>query len=200
MSSDEKQPDVFFLPEQELTLESLQVEGWILDVGGGGEGVIGQLEGSSVVAIDRRADELREALEASGDEGRCLRIVMDARKLQFLDACFPAATCFFSLMYMTAEEHVQVLKEIHRVLKQGGELFVWDFDFPPRGKHLEPIAAYRLHVHLPEKSIHTGYGCRWPEQGRDLAYYAGLLKKCGFSTSHSICENAILTLRGCKGA
>jgi hypothetical protein len=38
---------------QSLTLKPVETPGWILDLGGGGEGVIGRLCGERVVAIDR---------------------------------------------------------------------------------------------------------------------------------------------------
>lgn len=38
-----------------------ELEGAILDVGGGGEGVIGRIYGPRVVAIDNRQEELDEA-------------------------------------------------------------------------------------------------------------------------------------------
>lgn len=66
----------------------------ILDIGGGGEGIIGLLYGSKVVAIDQRKKELEEAPEGP------LKIVMDARELNFLDNSFDAVTSFFTLMYV----------------------------------------------------------------------------------------------------
>ena len=41
-----------------------ELEGAILDVGGGGEGVIGRIYGPRVVAIDNRQEELDEAVAA----------------------------------------------------------------------------------------------------------------------------------------
>lgn len=40
-----------------------ELDGEILDVGGGGEGTIGRLYGSQVTAIDNRQEELDEALD-----------------------------------------------------------------------------------------------------------------------------------------
>ena len=127
-----------------------------------------------------------------------MRIIMDARELKFLDDSFAAATCFFSLMYMSPDVQTQVLKEIHRVLKPGGEVYLWDFVFSPREEQREPVVAYRLSIALPQKSIQTGYGCRWPEEARDLDYYSGLLEDCGFAVVQASSEDAVLTLRGRK--
>ena len=38
-----------------------ELQGKILDIGGGGEGIIGRLYGPQVIAIDYRQDELDEA-------------------------------------------------------------------------------------------------------------------------------------------
>ena len=43
------------------------LRGSILDIGGGGEGVIGRLYGRQVVAIDNRQEELDEAAAAGED-------------------------------------------------------------------------------------------------------------------------------------
>ncbi|TFF89622.1 MAG: methyltransferase domain-containing protein, partial [Promethearchaeota archaeon] len=72
-----------------LDLVKIDLNGRILDIGGGGEGVIGQLKGAQVVAIDLRADELMEA--ADGDY---LKVIMDAKQLKFLDDYFDTITAF----------------------------------------------------------------------------------------------------------
>ena len=59
-----------------LTLNR-ELNGKILDIGGGGEGVIGRLYTNQVVAIDIRQDELDEA--PTGFEN----IMMDATQLDF---------------------------------------------------------------------------------------------------------------------
>jgi hypothetical protein len=65
--------------------------GFILDIGGGGEGVIGQLKGKDVVAIDFKEEELLEAADGP------LKIIMDAKDLKFLDESFPTVTAFFCI-------------------------------------------------------------------------------------------------------
>ena len=61
-----------------LTLNR-ELNGKILDIGGGGEGVIGRLYTNQVVAIDIRQEELDEA--PTGFE----KILMDATQLDFKD-------------------------------------------------------------------------------------------------------------------
>jgi len=79
--------------ETQVTLPRLEGQGFVLDIGGGGEGVIGGLAPNRVVAIDRLASELEEARKSGC---RCLMATMDASNLQFLNESFDAATAFFS--------------------------------------------------------------------------------------------------------
>ena len=48
-----------FLDLHKIDLSNIELKGRILDIGGGGEGIIGQLKGKQVVAIDRRESELK---------------------------------------------------------------------------------------------------------------------------------------------
>ena len=41
----------FRLEEQTVVLDDFPADGWILDIGGGGEAVIGQLKRTQVIAI-----------------------------------------------------------------------------------------------------------------------------------------------------
>ena len=85
---------LFFFDREEVVVDDFDAAGFVLDIGGGGEGVIGRLKGKQVVAIDRSKRELKEA--AAGP----LKIVMDATDLQFLDQSFGTATAFYTLMYI----------------------------------------------------------------------------------------------------
>ena len=71
--------EVYYLPHHTLELAKLKCEGFILDIGGGGEGVIGKLNGPQVIAIDPSKEELAET------QNNALKIVMDASELFFLD-------------------------------------------------------------------------------------------------------------------
>ncbi len=165
------------LERQHVTLGSLTGEGWVLDIGGGGEGVIGLVGGARVVAIDRLKEELVEAPAGP------LKIVMDARDLQFPDATFGTATAFYSLLYMRDEDLPRVLAEVHRVLTPGGRFLVWDSILPPRVDEGKDVAVVPVTVALPNgKAISTGYGVRCPEEGRDAAYYPRLAEAAGFET------------------
>ena len=53
----------------------MRLDGEILDIGGGGEGIIGQLKGDLVIAIDPNSRELEEAPEGG------FKIEMNAKDL-----------------------------------------------------------------------------------------------------------------------
>jgi len=160
-------------PPQQLALEPVQAEGLILDVGGGGEGVIGQLNGAQVVAID--IDE-RELLDAPPGP---LKLVMDARKLTFVPDSFNTATVFFTFMYIKGPDHETVLQQVRRVLKPGGRLLIWDVNFGNRPSD-KKSALFRYTAQLPGKQISSGYGVRWPDGVQDLGYWVALGEKAGF--------------------
>ncbi|NIV37241.1 MAG: hypothetical protein GWN58_49800, partial [Anaerolineae bacterium] len=52
---------VHFFETQTVQVQDFESTGFILDIGGGGEGIIGLLKGRDVIAIDLRAEELEEA-------------------------------------------------------------------------------------------------------------------------------------------
>lgn len=175
---EQRDPKYYWLETCEVKLAHLPFDGWILDIGGGGEGVIGQLMGSQVVAIDRRMEELEEA--APGP----LKIVMDAGDLKFLDETFSAITAFFCLMYIREEDSLRmILREAYRVLKPGGQLWVWDASIPKREGITQEVFVVPVQIELPDgKRIETGYGQRWPKDVRDGNYYERLAAEFGFES------------------
>ncbi len=186
MSGHHREPSeerLFFFEQQEVTVADLagytsderKVPGYILDIGGGGEGIIGILGGPKVVAIDLSRDELEEA--PSGP----LKIVMDARDLQFLDDTFGVVTAFFSLMYLKKRsDYEEVLAEIFRVLEPGGTFLIWDVAVPARGDRKKDIFVIPLRVKVKDQVIETGYGHVWPEEKHGLAFYRKLAQAGGF--------------------
>jgi SAM-dependent methyltransferase len=143
-----------------LELAPLEAEGFILDIGGGGEGIIGRLNGRQVVSIDLSAGELEET------DNESLKIVMDATDLKFTPSQFDAATSFFTLLYIDREKHERVFREVHRVLKEKGRFLIWDVEIPEKVEG-KPFFLVRLEISLPGEKVNTGYGVRLARQDRD---------------------------------
>jgi len=161
-------------PRLEVAVPDFPAPGLILDIGGGGEGVIGQLKGKQVVAIDLSKRELDEAPGSP-----LLKVVMDARDLKFVDRSFPTATVFFTFMYIDPADHEKVFSEVHRVLEPGGRLLVWDAVFPGKRDPSEVTILFPLRAKLPGKEINTGYGVRFRE-GQGADHFVALAEKAGF--------------------
>ena len=172
--SDTEKGTIFFLEGQEVVLTDFDAEGYILDIGGGGEGVIGQLKKDQVIAIDSNIRELEEAADGP------LKIVMDATELKFLDNTFQTVTSFFTLMYINADQQEKVFQEIFRVLNPGGRFLIWDLEVPTCLDESKEIVAAYLKIKLPDRKIQTGYGTRWPDNPKDLAHYQKIAEKVGF--------------------
>ena len=175
MPHDEISDDrLFYFETHEIVVSDFETDGYVLDLGGGGEGIIGRLKPDQVVAIDPNERELAEA--ATGP----LKVVMDARDLRFLDDTFSAVTSFFTLMYIPGPDHTRVFDEVFRVLAPGGPFLIWDASLPLRGDREEDFAVFPLVIKLPSEEISTGYGARWPEQVIDLDHYLDAAQSSGF--------------------
>ncbi len=164
---------------QDFLVSDFQASGYVLDIGGGGEGIIGQMKPKQVIAIDLSRRELEEAPPGP------LKIVMDATDLKFLDASFDTATAFFSLMYMRPEVQEKAFAELFRVLTPGGRWLIWDVVIPRALENGTSGPAFRFRFQLPGKVVQTGYGTDWPEEPMDLQYYEGLARKTGFEIARA---------------
>lgn len=163
-----------WLEPQVVPLDDFDADGPILAIGGGGESVIGQLKGEQVVAIDISRRELEAA------PGDAIKIVMDARDLQFVDGSFRTAASFFTLMYIDPSDHATVLAEVHRVLRPGGRFLVWDATLGPVQDRTKEVVVVPLTVTIEDREISTGYGVAIPERTLDLGYYRELGQAAGF--------------------
>jgi SAM-dependent methyltransferase len=139
--------------EDRIEMKPIEVEGLILDIGGGGEGIIGRLNGRDVVAIDLSSEELEETVNDA------LKIVMDATALRFVPSSFAAATSFFTLLYVDRDKQEKVFSEVHRVLRDGGRFLIWDVRIPDEAEG-KPFFLVQLEVSLPDETVTTGYGVK----------------------------------------
>jgi ubiquinone/menaquinone biosynthesis C-methylase UbiE len=174
------QERIFRIDPQNVTLPDFPAEGFILDVGGGGEAVIGQLKGAQVVAIDIFPRELAEAPAGP------LKIIMDAREMKFLDATFSTVTSFFAFMFIHPDDQVKVLQEIFRVLASKGQFMFWDVEIPQRINEKQDVFVFSLQVTLPATVISTGYGTPFTEKQIGLEHYKALATQAGFQVLEEI--------------
>ncbi len=151
------------------------ISGEILDLGGGGEGVIGRLFGQRVTAVDQRQEELDEAPEGPK------KVVADARDLPFPDSSFDSATAFYFLMYVKPEAYRQIFCEAFRILKAGGILYIWDTVIPVCEEPIRKIFAVPVTVKIGKKKIQTAYGVGWKDHSLSSDQLIGIARKTGFS-------------------
>ncbi len=173
---------------QELTVADFPADGWILDIGGGGEGIIGRIKATQVVAIDLYAWGMRKTPPGP------LKLVMDATDLRFLDGSFGTVTSFFTLMYMSPEQQAKAIQEAYRVLKPGGRMRIWDVELPVSPDAKKEIAVYPFRFRLPKETVQTGYGTPFPKQPWDVAHYTRLAEQAGFTVDEKTVEGRTFRL------
>lgn len=170
----------FDFPQLKISLDNYSFTGPVLDVGGGGEGVIGQAAGRDVVAIDWRMDELLETPDGPR------KVMMDARRLGFTVEQFPTLTAYFSMMYIPKiEDQLAVFTEAQRVLQPGGIFHVWDVTLPVVPPEGTDYFVVYLRYKVGGKERGTGYGMRWPGGRRDAAHYIALAEQAGLTCLQS---------------
>ena len=160
--------------KQHVDLSGAHFAGRILDVGGGGEGIISRHSKGRVIAIDKRADELAE----TPDFGT--KIVMDACELGFIDEYFDTITCFYTLMYMDLLQIRKFLKEAYRVSKTGAKFWIWGAVISAPGEASADVFVAQLEVKISEEQmVTTGYGVEW---SREQSFHTikNMCEECGF--------------------
>ena len=172
-----------------LNLDDMQISGNILDIGGGGEGIIGQRFGREVTAIDKRKEELDEA-----ENCECKKLVMDATDIKFNNASFENCTAFFSFMYMSDEIIMKVLKEVYRVLKKEGFFYIWDLKIPEKNNEKEDIFIISIQVKVNGNFIDTNYGILWKDKKQNNQSIVELACKSGFSLKKDKSVNDLIFL------
>ena len=176
--------------KQYIDLSDITLTGRVLDIGGGGEGVISRHSGNKVIAIDKLAEELAETPDIG------TKVIMDACNLKFIDEYFNNITCFYTLMYMDLSQIEQFLSEAYRVIKAGAALWIWDSNIP--AVISADVFVVNLEVKISKNlSITTGYGVSWQKEQS----YGGIKAACekaGFAFQDGSDENDSFSLRFCR--
>ncbi len=159
---------------QDIRLERLRGDGLILDIGGGGEGLVSRIENERVCAIDIRMSEIREA-QIHGQSANW--IVADARNLCFREEVFDVATLWFSLGFMSdwTTKH-SVIEGAYHVLRKGGQISILASHIPVSSASL----IFWANFTLPDGTLSkTGYGIKGG-QNQTLARVSDLVDDVGF--------------------
>ncbi len=156
---------------QKIVIEKIP-EGTILDIGGGGEGVIAQIGKERVTAVDKFQSEIDEAKHKAPEANW---VLADARNLDFPDEHFDCATAFFSIMYMSNEDKKEVFKEVYRLIPKDGEFWVWDASISKE----QGVYLIKIKVILPNETfVKTAYGVSSKKQTVNVA--REMLEEVGF--------------------
>ena len=155
-----------------------RLEGFVVDIGAGGEGVIAKTCGSNTVGVDINKREINEA-RSRGSLAHW--VLCDACSMPFRNGSFDVVTLFFSLMYIkTPERKRSVFVEAKRVLKSDGQLCLWDAII----REKPDLYVVFVEVGLPDgEEIFTGYGVRGREKGQNLELIKKLALEAGFKAS-----------------
>ncbi len=156
---------------QEIKLVKKKLDGFVLDIGGGGEGIIGKIYKNQTVSIDNREEEL---LDTNND---ALKIVMDATDLKFINDSFDMTTFFYSLMYMDNKTKKSAIKEATRVLKNGGVMEIWDTELPHFDGGDKDIFIANVLIHIDNNKLKTGYGINYSNKHQTQESIINLLTK-----------------------
>jgi ubiquinone/menaquinone biosynthesis C-methylase UbiE len=160
---------------QKINLQQLSGKGLILDIGGGGEGLVSRIEGDRTCSLDIRMSEIREA-QIHGQSSNWF--VADGAHLCFSDAVFDIVTLWFSLGYMSNwTTKYTVLEAAHRVLKKNGRLSIMASRIPESYERLVFWATFTLPDGTYSK---IGYGVKGG-QNQTLPKILELATKAGFS-------------------
>jgi SAM-dependent methyltransferase len=155
-----------------IEIEPIETEGYILDIGGGGEGIIGKLNGRNAISID-----LSFLTRQDSDS---LKILMDASDLKFLSCQFEVAAAFFTFMYIENDDHPKVFREVYRVLKDGGRFLIWDSRIPDSFED-KRFFVLPLEILLPEERVESTYGVKLDHQS--LPCFKELASRSGFEVT-----------------
>ncbi len=159
---------------QKIDLQEFSGKGLILDIGGGGEGLVSRIEGDRVCALDIRMSEIKEA-QIHGHSSNWF--VADGANLCFKDEVFDIVTLWFSLGYMSDWNIKRsVLEAAYRVLKKNGRLSIMACRIPESNERLVFWASFSL----PDGTLSkTGYGVKGG-QNQTCTKILQIITKVGF--------------------
>ncbi|MFX1262731.1 MAG: class I SAM-dependent methyltransferase [Promethearchaeota archaeon] len=165
----------FETPVQKIELKQLPREGLIIDIGGGGEGLVSRIETSRVCAVDVNLNKIREAM-IYGQVSQW--ILSDGRMLSVKDERFNVATLWFSLGYVQDwDSKKQVIAEVARVLRRSGQISI----LGARITYTDSRFVMRALLHFPDGSVSKmSYGMAGT-QVQDAESVIRLLQETGFS-------------------
>ncbi len=98
-------------------------------------------------------------------------------------------------MYMEPEEQEKVFKEAWRVLKHGGEFWVWDITIPERAAREEDVFAVLLDVRMHGTSVRAGYGAPWASRRQDITSFRKAAAAAGFECTGTRLDDQVIFLR-----
>jgi ubiquinone/menaquinone biosynthesis C-methylase UbiE len=165
----------FETPLQEVELKHLPQEGLIIDIGGGGEGLVSRIETSRVCVVDINLNKIREAMIY----GQVTQwILSDASMLSVKDERFNVATLWFSLGYIQDwDSKKQAIAEVARVLRRSGQISI----LGARITCSDSRFVMRAIFHFPDGSISKmSYGMDGTQR-QDAEAVVRLLQETGFS-------------------
>ncbi|OGD45386.1 hypothetical protein A3K79_07450 [Candidatus Bathyarchaeota archaeon RBG_13_46_16b] len=165
-------------PQAKVSLEKL--DGFVVDIGAGGEGMIAKTCGRETVCVDISKREIGEARSRGAVANW---VLCDACSMPFRNGTFDVATFFFSLMYIkTFERKHAVMVEAKRVLKSDGLLYLWDAIIRDK----PDLYVVFVEASLPdEEKIYTGYGVKGKEKEQSLELVNKLALEAGFKVTRS---------------
>jgi ubiquinone/menaquinone biosynthesis C-methylase UbiE len=165
-------------PRAKVSLERLG--GFVVDIGGGGEGVIAKACGRETVCVDISKREIDEARSRGAVANW---VLCDACSMPFRNGTFDIATFFFSLMYIKSTERKHaVMVETKRVLKSEGLLYLWDATIREKPN----LSVIFVEANLPdEEKIYTGYGVKGKEKEQTLELISELALKSGLKVTRT---------------
>jgi ubiquinone/menaquinone biosynthesis C-methylase UbiE len=161
-------------PVLKIVLEDLPDCELILDIGGGGEGLVSRIGGNKVCVVDYRISKIREA-QIHGAPANW--IVADGCRLPFKDDIFNLVTLWFSLGYMsTWDTKKEVVSEALRTLRKECCISILDSRIDCKEEKL----LIHILFTLPDGAVSKiGYGVRG-NQNQTIGSIQSLLENVGF--------------------